>query len=350
LLGYNTKNMEKIRKAARLIWKRKLLILLLFAMGIGAIWYSQRNKNISLETVKAERKDLTRTLISPGKIAADTQAVLQFQTSGRLVWVGVKQGDRVEKFQAIASLDKQELQKQLQKELNDYLINRWDFEQTSDDIGYWDHWFELSDEARRSLETSQFNVDNSVIAVELANIALKNSTLYSPISGIVVEADSPLAGVNITPSQARFVVIDPGSIYFSLEVDEEDVADINLGMPVEIDLDAFTDSKQGVVSHVSFVPVAATGSPKYEVKVSLNEGNSDLKFKLGMEGDGEVVLEKKTNVLSLPVESLHGTKKAWVYVLENGQKVRKDIEIGLETEDRVEILSGLNEGDEVVIE
>lgn len=342
--------MERIKKVLRLIWKRKFLILLLLAIGISAVWYFQRDEVVPVETVLIERKDLTRTLILPGKIAADTQAVLQFQTSGRLAWVGVKEGDRIQKFQAIASLDKQELQKQLQKELNDYLISRWELEQTSDDIGYWDHWFELSNETRRNLETRQFNVDNSVIAVELANIALKNSTLYSPISGIVVEADSPLAGVNITPSQARFVVVDPESIYFSLEVDEEDVADINLGMPVEINFDAFADSQQGIVSYVSFVPVAATGSPKYEVKVSLNEENSDLKFKLGMEGDGEVVLERKTNVPSLPVESLHGTKNTWVYVLENGQKVKKDIEVGLKTEDWVEILSGLNEGDEVVIE
>ena len=342
--------MKKIRKVAKLIWRRKFLILILLAVGIGVFWYSQRGKNTPIETVKAERKDLTRTLISPGKIAAETQAVLQFQTSGRLVWVGARQGDRVERFQAIASLDKQELQKQLQKELNDYLISRWDFEQTSGEIDYWNHWFELSDETRRNLETSRFSVDNSVIAVELANIALKNSTLYSPIGGIVVEADSPLAGVNITPSQARFVIIDPESVYFSLEIDEEDIVDISLGMPVEINLDAFSDSKQGVVSDVAFTPVASTGSPKYEVKVSLNEGNSDLKFKLGMEGDGEVVLERKTDVLSLPIESLHGTKNAWVYVLENGEKVKKDITIGLETDERVEILSGLGEGDEVVLE
>ena len=342
--------MKKIRKAAKFIWKRKFLILILLTVSVGAFWYSQRGNNIPIETVKAERKDLTRTLISPGKIAARTQAVLQFQTSGRLVWVGAKQGDRVERFQAIASLDKQELQKQLQKELNDYLISRWDFEQTSGEIDYWNHWFELSDGIRRDLETSQFNVDNSVIAVELANIALKNSTLYSPISGIVVEADSPLAGVNITPSQARFVVIDPESIYFSLEVDEEDISDISVGMPVEINLDAFADSKQGVVIDVAFAPIAATGSPKYEVKVSFNEGNSDLKFKLGMEGDGEVVLEKKADVLSLPIEPLHGTKNVWVYVLKNGQKVKKDITIGLETDERVEILSGLDEGDEIVLE
>jgi len=50
-----------------------------------------------------KKKDLLESVSASGKVEAEEEAVLTFQTSGRLAWVGVKEGDRVEQWQAIAS-------------------------------------------------------------------------------------------------------------------------------------------------------------------------------------------------------------------------------------------------------
>jgi macrolide-specific efflux system membrane fusion protein len=66
---------------------------------------------------------------SSGKTKADTSAELKFQTSGKLAWVNVKEGDAVEAYQAIAGLDPREVQKTLEKALRDYSSERNDFEE-----------------------------------------------------------------------------------------------------------------------------------------------------------------------------------------------------------------------------
>ena len=74
-----------------------------------------------------EKGPLQVVLSSSGTVMAENKADLTFQTGGRLSWVGVKKGDRVRKWQGIASLDQRTVQKNLEKELNDYLKTRWDF-------------------------------------------------------------------------------------------------------------------------------------------------------------------------------------------------------------------------------
>src|SRR4030066_1972411 len=72
------------------------------------------------ETAKVQKEDLTDTVSASGTIGAENQVDLKFQTSGLLTWVGVKEGDSVKKWQALASLDKRELEKTLQKYLLDF--------------------------------------------------------------------------------------------------------------------------------------------------------------------------------------------------------------------------------------
>lgn len=103
-----------------------------------------------VQTVKVIRGDLEKDLTLAGKVDAGSYALLQFQTSGRLSWVGVKEGDEVKKWQAIASLDKQDLEKQLKKIMNDYLTNRWNFEDTQDQYRTTKENFLLTDEIKMS--------------------------------------------------------------------------------------------------------------------------------------------------------------------------------------------------------
>src|SRR3990167_5544115 len=77
--------------------------------------------------------DLKEELVISGELDANEKATLRFPTSGRLTWVGVKEGDYVKKYQGIASLDKMELEKNLKKKLLAYMNERWDFEQGHDD-------------------------------------------------------------------------------------------------------------------------------------------------------------------------------------------------------------------------
>src|SRR3989337_625752 len=117
--------------------KRYKLIISLAVIAGLVIFFTNRSsvqrKNEKEVTAKVKSGKLEEILTISGAIDAEEKITLRFQTSGRLAWVGVKEGDYVKKYQGIASLDKREIQKNLKKKLLAYMNQRWDFEQTQDD-------------------------------------------------------------------------------------------------------------------------------------------------------------------------------------------------------------------------
>lgn len=268
-----------------------LLAIFLFAVAI-IVW---QKKKLSVEKQKAEEISAQptvveeETIILPGKIESEAKVNLKFQTSGMLVWIGVKEGDQVKKWQAIASLDKRQLTKQFQKEMNDYLNERWDFEQTQDDYRQTRESSLVTDEIKRILEKAQFDLNNSVIDAEIADLAVKYATLVSPIAGIVTRIDEPVAGVNITPATAVFTIVDPANLYFEAETDEEDVAKIKVGDKGKIILDAYPEELfETELISINFAPIAGKTNTVYAVKFKLPE-NSNNRFLLEMGGEVELV-------------------------------------------------------------
>lgn len=338
------------KKVFSFIRKKKifLFIILLLLGGIFAGRKLTAPKTPQYETAKVRKKDLTLTVSASGEIKSDEEASLRFQTSGQLAWVGVKKWDKVKKWQAIAALDRRELEKTLKKELIDYMNERWDYEEVTRDT-YKDQV--ITDTIKRVMEKGGFDMERSVLDVEIADIALKYATLISPIDGIVTNVEAPYAGVNITPATAEFIISNPEKLVFSVNVDEADIGQIKEGQKAEIVLDAYPDEE--ITSHVEQVEFTATstsgGGTAFVVKFKLPPNTPDEKFKLGMNGDIEIIIEEKKEVLTLPIEAIKQKEGKKVVGLLEEDKVKEiEVETGLETETEVEITRGLEKGQKVI--
>lgn len=287
------------------------------------------------------RQNLKETLSLSGKIDAEEKANLKFQTSGRLVWVGVKEGDRVNKYQALASLDQREVRAQLDKYLNTYMDTRWDFEQTKDD----NKNKIVTDAVKRVLEKSQFDLNNSVLDVEMRNLSVEFSNLWTPIEGIVTKVETPVAGVNITPATSQFEVINPKSIYFSALADQDDVGRVKEQLRGEVVLDAFTESTvSAVVKSVAYTPKSGESGTVYEVKIALNE--TSLPIRIGMTGDVTFIVRQKQNALSVPLTNVKSENgKKYVMKKTGDTKVKTFLVLGDEYDDMVVVKKGLAEGE-----
>jgi RND family efflux transporter MFP subunit len=333
----------------------KRITLTVFLLFIAAIVFIPplrhkipflRPKKPIIETVRVAKKTIIKTVEASGKIKAEKEVNLKFQTSGKLAWVGVKEGDTVKKWQAIASLDKQELRKKLKKELNDYMNERWSFDQDHDDYPV-----VLTDEVKRILEKAQFDLNNTIIDVEIADLTLKLATIVTPIEGIVTHIDIPIAGTNITPATATFTVADPEELIFGVDVDEIDIGTIKLGQRAQIFLDSYPEEKfEGEVKKVSFVAKTTRGGgTAFEVEINLPLNTPEQKFKLGMNGDITIEIEKRENALVIPSEAImKRQKKFYVFAIKDEITARREVRIGLETETETEILEGITEGEKVV--
>lgn len=303
--------------------------------------------------VSASNANIKSILSLAGKVDADTYAAVQFQTSGQLAWVGVKEGDKVKKGQALASLNKDQLKKQFQKQMNDYLTNRWNFEDTQDKYKTTKDDYLVTDEIQRILDRQQFSLNNAVLDVEIADLTMKYATIYSPIDGIVVAIDQKNPGVNITPASATFTVIDPQSVYFKSKVDETDINHLHLDETAEISLDSFADkSIDSKITYMSFTPVDGETSTVYTVKFSLPVDNTNSAYRLGMNGNVAVTTNQADNVLTIPIEGLYeenGQKFVYKTDSTKKEKIKTNVTTGIESDTQVQIIDGLKAGESVVI-
>lgn len=332
---------------------RKGLLIFVFFLIAGVVLLKTvtRTPIVKFKTEEVKRTTISKSISASGKVISEEEVELKFQTSGRLSWVGVTQGDSVSAWQAIAQLDTRELQKTLEKYLRDYSKQRADFEETYR-VTYKEQTPEtaLTDTVKRILQKNQWDLEKAVLDVELKDIALKFATLVTPISGIVTHIDTPVTGVNITPATAVFKVASPDKVIFKANIDETDVAGIVPGLTAKITLDAYQDKEfEGVVSKVSFTSVSTSGGgTAFPVTISLPK-NEDLKFKLGMNGDSEIIIEQRLNALAISSEAvMERDGKNFVWLVKKGKATKQEIKIGLTTDEKVEILDGLKEEDLVI--
>jgi macrolide-specific efflux system membrane fusion protein len=304
------------------------------------------------KTVLPKHQNLTEKITLAGSIDATAKTDVRFQTSGMLSWVGVKVGDRVKKGQALASLDRRELKKQLEKQFNDYRASLHNFNDVQDKYKDEKERYLLDDEMRRILDRSQFTLNNAVIDYELAEITLKYATVVSPIEGIVVHLDQPLSGVNVTPATSTITIVDPKSIYFKSEIDEDEVNKISLDQETKINLDSFPESElDSKVNFISFTPISGRSSTVYEVRFNLPVNNQNLQYRLGMNGDANIILSQAPNSLTIPLDALIEQNDQTYVLIKDGNNslALRQIKTGIEGDDDIQVLEGLTENNEVVI-
>lgn len=342
-----------LKKLFNFIWQRKkwvifALILLLAGYFLG-VKFIFSPKTPKYQTTTVTKRDLSSIVSASGKTRSREEATVKFQTSGYLSWVGVNLWDRVEKWQTLACLDKDQLQKTLQQELLDYMNERWDQEEITLDT-YKD--MAVTETIRRAKEKSQFDLDRVVLDVEIANIALRYACISAPISGIVTETTIPHPGVNISLLSDQIVIANPETIYFSANVDEADIGQVQKDMPARLILDAYPDEELMLaVKEVEFTStVTSGGGTAFAVNFDL-PANIEEKYKLGMNGDVEILTEKKDNILVVPFEAVQENDDLgeYVWLIKDEQPQKQQVKTGISDDIYTQILEGLEENDQVVV-
>lgn len=328
--------------------RRLFIFILIILLAAGVLfWRLSRPKTSLFKTEKVQQGTVTKTISASGKVTSQEEIELKFQTSGMLTWVGVQEGEPVQSWQAIAQLDTRELQKNLEKYLRDYAKERNDFEQDRQ-VTYKDQI--MTETVKRILEKNQWDLDKAIMDVEIKDIALKFATLVTPISGIVTQIDTKVAGVNITPATAVFKVANPEKMIFKANIDEADIAGIIAGLTAKISLDAYPDQEFiGKIDKIDFSSVTTSGGgTAFSSQITLPE-NKNLRFKLGMNGDAEIILEQKDEVLNISTEAIFKKgEKSFVWLIKNGRATRQEIRTGLATDEKTEVIEGLKEGEKIV--
>lgn len=342
--------MKKIKENLLAFAKKrfKLILILVVLLGAALLFFNNGKKDEEkLTFVSPEKKDITASITISGRVDAKEKARLRFAAGGKVVFLGAKEGDVVKKWQTIATIDRAALQKQLQQNLNLYMKERYDFENVRDDIK--DQVLDTKE--NRAVAKDQYDLDNQVLSVEIQSIAIQNTTLAVPFSGVLTVAPTAVAGVQLLPSD-YFEVVNPETLIFRAAIDEIDLHKISLGQESKILLDAYDEEEITTnVSYISYVSNESSSGTVFLLEFPLNQADIS-RYRLGMNGDAVIKLAEKKDVLVIPLDVIsERDDKVYVKVQADNKEgfIEKEIETGLESDDEVEVLSGLSETDLVLL-
>ncbi len=194
---------------------------------------------------------------------------------------------------------------------------------------------------------AQANADAARAARDLAKQRLDEATLFAPFDGTITMLDLD-PGAVVQPGKPVLTLANIDQLQIKLNIDETDIPRVALGQSVSLDLDAFPGKEiQGSV--IDIAPGASTvqGVVNYEVKIQLKP--TDVAIRPGMTANANIQVARKDNVLLVPVRAVRSSGgKLVVTILSGGRTKEVPVTLGLSNDQESEVLSGLNEGDQVV--
>lgn len=226
-------------------------------------------------------------------------------------------------------------------------------------------------------EDLQTDIERQQIALQQAELDLQSKLrekedlfVYAPIDGTIVEQNvregdliKPLTGSSSNEPAAT--IVDYSKMQVVLAIDELDISKVKEGMPVKITADALPDQVfEGSVEKIADEGISQNNVSTFDVTVTLDK---TPELKAGMTVNAEISVAKKQNVLMLPVEAIqHKDGKSFVIPVKdesaasqgnssNNDKKRPspmqmvEVKTGISNDDYIEIMSGLNEGDMVLV-
>jgi HlyD family secretion protein len=383
-----------------------VVIVLLIAVGVIAAARGTTKIDPS-KLAKVERGDLAKSVVATGKVEPITKVEVKSKASGIVTKLYVDTGSHVKKGQLLAQLDKEEILSQvaqskaaLQAAEANLASSQADWQRSKVDAEgpdvpllkrAYDRALNMAkdgvvsqsalDDANKNYQMAlnKQNVSKAQVTVLQAKIAqsqaqvtqdkanlqqleeqLSYTDIISPIDGVVlsrdVEMGDAVSSILVLGSTATLVMTlgDTSQVYVKGKVDESDIGKVYLGQAARIKVESFKDKTfNGVVTKISPMGVEKDNVTTFEVRVSINNPGGELKAE--MTANAEIILEEHKNVLQIPEGALiyDKEKKASVDVPDPKAKdgVRKvAINIGISNGAKTELLSGLKEGDQVVLQ
>lgn len=397
----------KKKRRKRIIYGVIAAVVILIVAGALIAATSGGTKIDPSKLAKVERGDLAKSVVATGKIEPITKVEVKSKASGIVKKLYVDYGDHVKKDQVLCELDRDEIQARVdqaraQLEASDASLNgtradlvRAKVDAEGPDVPLLKRAYERAegmakegvvsasalDDAEKNYELAlnKQNVAKAQIQVLQAKIGqaqgqvsqdranlkqleeqLSYTTIASPLDGIVLSRDvqvgDAVSSILVLGSTATLVMTlgDTSEVYVKGKVDESDIGKVYLGQPARIKVESFKDKTfTGKVTKISPMGVEKDNVTTFEVRVSIN--NPEGMLKAMMTANAEIILEEHKNVLQIPEGAIiyDKDKNASVEIPDLKAKDGKRkvaVNIGISNGAKTELLKGLKEGDQVVLQ
>jgi RND family efflux transporter MFP subunit len=293
---------------------------------------------VSVTVTKAAVQKVDGSLQLPATLEPSRQADISASMAGKITSLHIALGGRVSQGQVVGTVDTRqqqlslkEAQEAIDKAEQDYQRNK--------------ELYEGNAGTAQSVKDAAHALENARIRAQQANRQIGEASIKAPISGIITTKNAE-PGEYVNPGASIATIVDIYNLKAVVFVSEKDVYQLKLNQHASITADVLPGKAfNGKVSFIS--PV---GDENHNYRVELTVNNSAAELKAGTYIKLAFDLGEDFNALQIPkIALVEGTKNPYVYIINGEQALVRKITVGRELGENIEVLSGLKEGDEVVI-
>lgn len=329
----------------------------------GVYWYMEMSAAEkaaqAVETVAVQRMDIKSTVEATGTIRPVDSVEVSSKITARINSVLVKENDTVTAGQVVATLDGKDYE--AKRDQAQYRVTN-----TRAKYNRMSYLESIGAKSKSDLEDAEYNYDTAQSTLEEANSDASETIITAPISGIVVGEPKTAGTMAVQGSDNPTVIMriaDLSKKQIKAKVDETDIGNIRIGQKATFTVDAFTDKKfTARVSKISQTDVtnswdtssssssASSSTSVIYYYVTLDVDDPENLLLPAMTARVVINTADRNDALVVPLSTLK-TDAAGSYVLvlqEDGTQETRYVETGIYSDEYVEILSGLSEGERVV--
>ena len=360
---------------------------------------------IPVQTAYVERDNIIETVSATGIIQPETQVKISADVAAKITRIEVEEGNWVEKGQLLVQLDREKflaaveraeaslrasqananlVKENMLKAEKDFLRIKELYDKKLESQASMDQTYAAFQVEKARYQAALEEVDQTQASLKQSKDDLSKTTIYAPMAGTISELNKEVGEIALGSQfqeDVILVVSNLSGMEALVDVDENDIVAVHLGDSATIEIDALPDEPfKGTVSEIaSSAKISAAGSAdqktEFEVKVSINEPGT--KLRPGMTASADIITKTRTNAVVVPIQCVavrtpeqlsNGSvdkdsedsavepeykpdKDGFiqvVFVVNQNEVKALQVETGIQSDTHIEILSGINEGDEVV--
>ncbi len=321
---------KKTKKRFYQKWWFRILVLAVVGLT-GLIVYSVlQEPKVMVQSGKVTKGELIQVVSASGRVNPAVEVEISANIAGEITKINTREGEHVEKGQVLVTLDNQRYAASYDQSRSMVSVAKTELTRTKAQHDLAASSFARSQElfkqklisqealevsetefkvAKAALKAAQDNIRNANAGLQISGNELSKTTIRSPIDGVVTSLKKEEGEIAIGSTFTRDVIMivsDPNHFVATVDVDEADIVDIEIGDDATVELDAFPDNKfqAKVIEIAGSATVSSVGlqeeTVSFQVKVLLDGDTSQIRP--GMSATADIVTEKKADVLHVPIQ------------------------------------------------
>ncbi|MDZ4713252.1 MAG: efflux RND transporter periplasmic adaptor subunit [bacterium] len=397
---------KKKKSKKKLLWIIGLLLIAIIVIGV--IVSGKKENLVVVQTEKIKKRNITQLVTATGKIQSETEVDISAEVSGEIVSLPFKEGDEIKKGDLLVKIKQDVFTPQIKEqdaaikvaesnlEINEVTLRRYEQElrriqelynkglATGSDL---DNAQNSVDQTLAQMNSTRAQVNQQRTGLSRIRYDISKTTIYAPISGTVTQLNNEMGekvlGTISNQGSDIMTISDLSKMECQVEVGETDVIQVNIGDTAKIQIDAFGDKIfTGYVYEIANTAKAKGMGTQDEVVnfvVKVRIIDNDVDLRPGMSCTVDIEVEKKNDVLSVPIQSVttreetqgqevSGSEgenenltresdqkqskklkpKELVFIVNNNEAKRENVKTGISDDSFIEITEGVQEDQEVV--